>query len=178
MKTRLIDALWLMLAGCIILLSSCVTQDKCWRKFPPQVKDSTSYAIVYRDTSHIIPGDSSAAQYLVECREENGVLRARIIQQIGSNPGTHLQAPTATITDVPGHGTGILQTTATMPGWVEKWQIKVVDRAVYKTSVYVKVTNELTGWQWAQVWAGRALFVIVAIYIGIRLLRRYTGWKV
>lgn len=61
-----------IIIGCILLLlSSCYTQEKCYRLFPPQIE--TRDSIVYRDTiieirdTINVPGDSVVVKEKVPC---------------------------------------------------------------------------------------------------------------
>lgn len=160
----LIALVWLMMS-----LPGCVTQNKCYKRYPPQVKDSISYVEKVRDTTIYIGADTAITEYLVECQETNEGLRARIVQLIRQQPGVVVNSPSSVITG------NVLTTTGTSREQQIKLLVKELHYAAVKSQVYVKVTNELTGWQWAQVWAGRLLMLLVAVYAGFKVLKKYTG---
>jgi len=57
----------------VLLLASCVTQEKCNIKFPPEIiiKDSvhTETVIKYKDTTIYVPGDTIRITDTIECDE-------------------------------------------------------------------------------------------------------------
>ena len=151
----------------LVLLAGCATEKRCWKRYPPQVKDSVSYVEKVRDTTIYLPADSSMAAYLVECEETAEGLRARIVRLMTANPGTSLTAPSASITN------NVLTTIANLPARPVKVQYKELHYSAVKSQVYVKVTNELIGWQWAQIWAGRILIAGVILLAGWKVARKY-----
>ena len=73
----------IIILGTILMLSSCITQQKCNQLFPPQVKDSTIVQVdtVWRDSIVTIPSDSVVLIDSIPCpdyeKEING-LRSKI----------------------------------------------------------------------------------------------------
>lgn len=138
----------------ILITASCITQDKCWKKFPPKESDSSSYRETSKDTSKIIPADSSMSKYLVECAEKNGKLYARISQLLTQQSGQYVEVPVATLDT-----NGILTATVRMPEIEIHWQIRSYHYAAVKSKVYVKITNVLLGWQKWLMWIGAAAII-------------------
>jgi hypothetical protein len=163
MKDRTIEASFALLLICLLLFAvSCTTQKKCWRKYPPQVKDSISYVEKLRDTTIIIPADSSWTTYLVECQKTAEGYQARIIQLEGQQQGHTILNPTA---DIRGN---VLTARAAMPEQAIKLQLREFHYAAVKSQVYVKITNLLTWWQ--------KLFVGIGI-AAAGVIIAFTAWR-
>ena len=152
-----------------VVLSGCATQKKCWKRFPPQVKDSISYVEKLRDTIINLPADSSMAQYLIECEQTNEGLMAKVTEY-KMIAGKLLQAPSATVTG------NILTATAFMPQQGVRVQYKEIHYSAVKSQVFVKITNQLTGLQNFLVWVGGgflALLFLILILAGVLKLKRF-----
>lgn len=57
------------------------------------------------------------------------------------------------------------------------WKERDTTRITRTNTVVQQRVNYLTSWQTFQVWCGRILFCLILIYIGVKLVRRYTGIK-
>jgi hypothetical protein len=143
----------------IIILSGCMTQEKCWKRFPPSVNDSIITEILYRDSTIYIT-DSAGITALLEC-DSLGKVR---IKQIKDFYAGQFVKPSIVIRD----------------NWL-KADCKIDSGRVYftwkethvkevKTKVFVKITNKLTGLQNFLCWSGGILWCIFLIWIIIKIL--------
>jgi len=151
----------------LISLSGCISEKKCWEKYPPQIKDSVSYVEKVRDSLIPQSADSSMSSYLIECAKTADGYKARIIQLLTQRPGTTMNIPVSSISG------NVLTTTAGLPGRDIHVQIKTVYLNAVKSLVYVKITNVLTWWQKWLMWIGGVSSVIVVGLVGFKWLKFY-----
>lgn len=158
----------IILAAVLLFLCSCATQKRCERRWPVQTRDSIAYVEKVKDTTIFIQPDSALSQYLVECYNTSEGYKARIVQLLTQQPGTIINTPTASMVGQ------VLTARATS----DEQRVRVITKELHykavKAITYVKITNQLTGWQWAQVWAGRLMILLVVIYAALLIVRRYT----
>jgi len=151
----------------ILMASSCITQEKCSKRFPPQEKDSLNYREISKDTMMHINADNSMAQYLVECEKTSEGYKAVITQLLTQKPGEYMQTPVSTI-----DSNGIMTTQAHTPEREIHWQVKEFHYAAVKSQVYVQITNILIWWQkWLMVIGSITLVAVITIVI-YRLIKR------
>jgi len=143
-----------------------MTREKCLERFPPRVDSIYTSEVVYlpQDTFIKIQADTSALRALIDCEGEI----PRLKQIIAYTAGKEVKIPIVKIR----HDTLFVDC--------------IVDSAVIAFRYYERHTdkfaksreiireNYLTGWQLAQVWAGRILGGILLFYlllsIGLRVL--------
>ena len=103
-----------------------------------------------------LPADSSSIKALLDCNDKNQV----ILKELSEAKSQNVQSQYS-------FANGILEyKTKSKPPIAH---IPVRDTTIYKEipvpyPVETKV-NYLTGWQWAQVWAGRVLLALIFLYI-------------
>ena len=49
--------------------------------------------------------------------------------------------------------------------------------SVRSSSVVIQKENYITGFQWFQIWSGRVFFALLMVFLGVKVLKRYTGLK-
>lgn len=91
------------------LLSSCITEKRCYEKFPPSVRDS----IVYRDTTIFLPPDTIAFTFIDTCQDLDTVFiireggkekgRVRIVRERGRMWVDCVTAPKSALFTLPEH---------------------------------------------------------------------------
>jgi len=155
----------------ILLLTGCVTQKRCERKFPPQVihTDSTitNTITIFRDTTIYIylPGDTVIDTVKVDV--QNGVANSR-----PSIHETDLAWSMAQIVDNKLIHQLIMK---------DKTLEMLIKNAIRENATHserrIKVKeivkeNYLTRWQWAQLYLGRISGIFLLLYIGYKMVRR------
>jgi hypothetical protein len=165
MKNQLIGLLFV-----IILLSSCVTQQKCQDKFPPELITVDSIIrtteTIYRDTTIFIylPGDTIRDTVIVEVI--NGIANSR--------PSIHETDLAWSMAQVVNgflrHE--LIQKDSTLARVIEN-AIRESATTTDKTKLITKVEekNYVTGWQWFQIWLGRLLMALAAMFVGYVIIR-------
>lgn len=159
----------------LLILSGCVTEKRCYEKYPPVVNssDSSSNQVSehVQDSSYItrLPGDSSWIKLYIECNEYGQAL----IRQIESyKAGKKVSVPEVTIT-------GNVLTAKCKVDSLEvynrikktfKTEIKSSDRKVKETK-YINVLTRNQRWQIAGFWIESALLIIIfSLYLKRKLL--------
>ncbi|HLN52749.1 MAG TPA: hypothetical protein VK212_03505 [Lentimicrobium sp.] len=146
-------------------LSSCVTRRACDRKFPSTEKDSVREVIntvsTYRDTTIFIKiqGDTVYRENILREGNVSKLNTSLAISEAWVSNGKLKHRLTQKDTIIPKTLKSALKTTLTAS---EK------EKVVYR----VRKVNELTNWQWVQVWAGRVfmlLFVAAILIKGLRI---------
>jgi hypothetical protein len=160
--------LFLLLLAAVILFFCAVG---CKTIPQSSSNDSTWSSYTKKDTVFVRLPDSSMAQYLIDCQQTSDGYKARIIQMMNQKHGNSLNVPNATISG------NVLTTTAYLPG--EKIYVPVYRfyRGESKSKVYVKITNQLTSFQSFRIWVGNIALILIILYAGVKVLKRYTGLK-
>lgn len=156
-----------------IILSGCITQDKCYRMFPPSKHDSLIVKYVTKDTIWTMPMDSVAWQLYMACYDENGRLtsdKIRLTDTIEKIKGKNVRP----VVYVNGNNVVtvkcIVDSAQVYKSWVEKHVTQINKEEPKEIRV-----NFLSGWQWFQVWCGRILFVLIfgaIAYIAIKFAKK------
>lgn len=165
MKNKLIGLVFVAL-----LMSGCVTQKRCEQKFPQQIItiDSviTKTETIYRDTTIFIelPGDTIRDTITVEV--VNGIANSR--------PSIHetdlAWSKAQVVNGFLQHE--LIQKDSTLARVIEK-AIRESATTTDKTKVVTKIVekNYITGWQWFQIWLGRLLMALAAMFVGYVIIR-------
>lgn len=165
MKNQLIGLVFFAL-----LMSSCVTQKRCEQKFPQQIItiDSviTKTETIYRDTTIFIelPGDTIRDTITVEVI--NGISNSR--------PSIHETDLAWSMAQVVNgflrHE--LIQKDSTLARVIEN-AIRESATTTDKTKLITKVEekNYVTGWQWFQIWLGRLMMALAAIFVGYIIIQ-------
>lgn len=147
------------------MLTGCNGERWCMKHHPPQTNDSITYVEKWRDSIVRLPGDTSSAKYLVECRKTAEGYKAYITQLITQQQGEYLTAPQVVII-----GDTLSTTTQAREREVHV-QIRYIELKAVKAKVYVKVTNELTGLQNFLVWVGGIVVIILVLYFILKIIK-------
>jgi len=144
----------------VSLLAGC-----CGSKtLPVTEKEIVTVIETLRDTTVTVQQDASMIQALLECDENRNVV-IRELTELRS--GLHVKPPQLIIRD------NILTATATVDsfGIYVSWKEREKHLENVRTVTVTEVRNELTGWQWFQIWFGRiaALIIILIIIITLKL---------
>ena len=165
----------LFIALLTVLAVSCVpTREKCYRLYPPDtgIKDSTW--VTFAPDSLRQNADSSWSQYQVECEQTAQGLRARIVRLLSQINGQYVTAPVSVI-----DSSGTLTTIAVKPAVVIRYEVRTIHSQSVKSSVYTKITNILTGWQWFLIYFAyicMGLIVLIAAYFVIKAGTKKVSW--
>lgn len=158
----------LFCAAVLLLLSSCITQRRCSKRFPCPQADSVSLnvreVIRYRDTLVYIEIPGKVQIQNVPVLVERGIVNSE-----ASVLENDFAISKAAVKD----GQLVHELTLKQQR-LEKTipdAIKETIRTEVKTSVKMVAKNYVTGWQWAQIWAGRILALILALFVGYRLVK-------
>lgn len=158
----------LFTAALLFLLAGCTTQKRCSKRYPCPQADSVSHnvreeiryhdALVYFD----IPGKAQM--------NEIPVLSDRgIVNSDTSKLENDFAVSKAWVQDGKLMHRLLLKKqkiSKTIPD-----AIKETIRTEVKTSVKMVPKNFVNGWQCAQIWAGRLLLLILALYFGVKLIK-------
>jgi hypothetical protein len=140
-----------------ILAVSCVTQEKCNERFPPRIYDSIVYVEKWHDSTIYIT-DSAGITAQLEC-DTAGIVKIKAIRDMYS--GQWIK-PSVVIRDNFLTAKCVVDSGKVAAGYIEK---------NFK-SIRVKVvnieTNIIKPWQWAQIWAGRLLILVSALFASIK----------
>jgi hypothetical protein len=139
----------------------------CSRSVPVASSDTIVRTVIrdrVKDTTIYIT-DSAALYAYLEC-DSLGNARIKEIEQFYA--GRVVQVPKIVIKN------NWLKSVCVVDSAAVYVAMKLSDTTrTEKVSTVITVKeNYLTGWQWAQVWAGRLLILIVLIYVGYRLIVR------
>lgn len=150
----------------LLLLSSCVTERRCARMYPPQERVDSVYlqTVVYRDTTIFVhlPGDTIRDTIHVEV--VNG-----LIQSQRSQLETQLALSWAQVVD--GMLLHELQQKDTTIARIIEQAIREASTETVVTKEVVHKVYELTNWQWLQLWAGRiALLLLILLALARKFL--------
>ena len=154
----------------LLLLTGCITQERCYDRYPPAVTTITETKTIIRDTTIYvyIKGDTVHDSVTVYV-DKGGLIQSEL-----SKLHTEYSDSWARVLD--GRLVHRLVLNESRIASIVKGSIKYVDRVQYVKEVAPPlVTNELTGWQWFQVWAGRlmlaSILVLVLVLIGRQVLK-------
>lgn len=152
-----------------LLLSSCVTRRACERRFPVEradsISSSTNTVTVIKDTTIFIriPGDTLAAKGLLTDVSQLSTSLATSSVYVKDGIINHRLEQMDTV--IGATIKGALKSSSTL----EKNE---------HTILQTRYINQLTGWQWTQVYLGRILLGMVGVWIllklGVQSLRRST----
>lgn len=140
----------------VILLSGCVTKRACDRRFPPVEKDSVREIIktvtTYRDTTIFIAikGDTVYKESIARPGEINRLKSPLASSEAWISNGKLIHRLTQKDTIIPSTLENAVKTTTTA---------SVRERIVHQ----IKKVNELTKWQWVQIWIGRVILSLLLI---------------
>jgi hypothetical protein len=165
MKNQLIGLVFVAL-----LMSGCVTQKRCEQKFPQQIItiDSviTKTETIYRDTTIFIelPGDT--IRDTVEVTVKEGIANSR--------PSIHETDLAWSMAQVVNgflrHE--LIQKDSTLARVIEN-AIRESATTTEKNKIQTRIVekNYITGWQWFQIWLGRMLMALAAMFVGYVIIR-------
>jgi hypothetical protein len=154
------------LLAAILFLCSCKTQ-------APLARTDTVRQVVIKEVLHdttVYLTDSAGFRALLEC-DSLGKIRVKQIQDFYSG---QFVRPKIVVKDNYVNVGCVIDSGAVYIAWKER----NVSESLKTSQTIVQKVNYITGFQWAQIWAGRLLIVLVLIYAGVKVLRRYTGIKV
>jgi hypothetical protein len=157
----------LLLIALLSVTPSCVTEKRCAELFPPSIEKKDSVSVVVketlRDTTIIVPADSSWLQMLIECNEDG---EAMIKQLISYENGSRVQLP----------GVSLKNNILTAECKVDSLKVYAIlkDRDTSRTTISkeketVQVTvNYLTWWQKTQLILFKVFAGVIFIYLLFR----------
>lgn len=168
MKDRIINTALVILAACVLFLCAV----GCKVQAPIARADTVTKTViqeVIKDTTVYIT-DSAGFRAALEC-DSLGQVRIRQIEQYYAG---QFVKPKVIVKDNWLKVDCKIDSGAVYVAW--KQRTETTEQKVTTVKVPPPV-NYVTGWQWAQIWAGRLLIALVVVYAGIKLLRRYTSFK-
>lgn len=147
------------------ILSSCATKERCARLYPPSssiqliIKNDTIELI--RDSTVYVPADSASIKALIECDSLGNAYIKEITElKSGKNVKPAIQLKNNVLKmDCK------IDSLAVYFAWKETHIRNTRDSVSVQT--IVERVNELTKWQRTQIQAGRLLFIILIILIGV-----------
>lgn len=116
-----------------------------------------------RDTVVMVQPDASMIRALLECDENRNVVVKQLLEW---QTGKHVQPPQIVIRE------NVITATAKVDSFGIYMSWKQREKQTDTEKTVPVITNELTGWQWFQVWWGRIAFVLVAIWIIYKRFKR------
>ena len=165
----------ILLIAVAYLLSGCVTKRACDRKFPPEVQTNTKETIIKttRDTTIIIqlPGDTAILEKEIPViKDSRGLLQTE-----KSFLTTDLAYSFAWVQDGKLKHE-LFQKSTEFEKTIKNAISEAISQKETKVDNYIKV-NELSGWQWAQIYAGRLLLIALALLTLFLLIRKYVPFR-
>ena len=146
----------------IALITLFVTGCKCAKPVVVSETETVTITETLRDTTIIIERDASMMQALLECDENNNVIVRELFEW---QSGKHIAPPRLIIRD------NIVTVTAEVDSFAVYIAWKQREKVTANTNTIVIKENELTGWQWFQVWAGRIATCILAVILAIIIIK-------
>jgi hypothetical protein len=149
----------------LVLFSSCVTQKRCDSRFPPIIKDSIirETVTIYRDTTVYVQIKADTVHDTTTVYLDKGGL----IQSDISFMNTRFATSKAYVLNSKLYHS-LFQLEDSIAKTIAN-AIKNSSTNTVETVTIIEKVNELTGWQWFQVWAGRllilTLFGLVCIFV-------------
>jgi hypothetical protein len=144
----------------IILLAGC----RCPKPIATVEKETVTITETVRDTVVKIQPDASHIRALLECDDERQVI-IRELQELQA--GNHVRPPQIVIRE------NVLTATAEVDSFEVYLKWKQRDRQTDVIKTETVTVNELTGWQWFQIWAGRIAFALALIWIFYKRFKTY-----
>jgi hypothetical protein len=157
----------------LLMLSGCITQQKCDRKFPCKGHDSlsviTNTKLVYRDTTIYVylPGQTVRDTVKIYL-DANSIMHSDV-----SKLYTSLAESWAWVEN------GKLMHRLTQNDTLLAQHIKNAIMQSFSTvttsenKTIIKEVNRINGWQWFQIWVGRLFALIIAVYFGFKVVKNY-----
>jgi len=152
----------------ILIFSGCINAKRCAKYIQPVqadtvIKDSIVERI--RDSTIYIDADTSVLNALLKCAGD----KVKLVEILHYTQGKLAKLPIIHIKD------NILYVKCTIDSLAIyfQWREKDVFRSLKTSHVYVKITNELTGWQWFQIWCGRILWMLAGLFIVWIVIKKY-----
>ena len=162
MKTILIFLLGIM------LMTGCITEKRCARRFPPEIKTEVfvqhDTITELKDSLIPLPADSGLIRALLECREGKVVVR----EILDVKPGRRV-VPTFSVANNVLTAGAKIDSSAIYFAWKQlhtretKTKILTIEKVVYRVS----------GFQRFLIWTGSITLLLIALLIGYSLLRIY-----
>jgi len=155
----------------MLLLSGCVTERACQRKFPPQIITVDSIIqtteTIYRDTTIFVQLPADTVRDTVEVAVLNGISNSR--------PSIHetdlAWSKAQVINGKLFHE--LIQKDSVLARVIEN-AIRESSTNTQETKIITKVVKEnyITGWQWFQIWTGRILAVLLIAALIVKFALR------
>jgi hypothetical protein len=140
-----------------ILIFGCKTQ----APVPIQYKER----IVERLVPVTLPADSSSIKALFECDSLNNV----VMRELNESKTKGVESQVSFTNGWLNYHTVTIHDTV----YVAAKDSIIYKEVPFRVEVPVEV-NKLTQWQILQIWAGRALFALVLVWIGLSYFKRFT----
>lgn len=168
MKDRIINTALVILAACILFLCAvgCKVQAPIART---DTVTKTVISEVIRDTTVYIT-DSAGFRAALIC-DSMGQIRVKQVEQYYA--GLFVK-PKIVIKDNFIKVDCRIDSGAVYVAW--KQRTEATEQTITTVTVPPPV-NYVTGWQYAQIYMGRLLMALILIYVGIKVLKRYTSLK-
>ena len=142
----------LMIAGCRTAKPVTITE-----------RETVTITETVRDTVVTVEPDASMMRALLECDENRNVVVRELLEW---QSGKHIQPPQVIIRDNVMTVVAEVDSFGIYVSWKERETLVENVRTVTETVT----TNELTGWQWLQVWVGRIALAGLVVSLGFMSL--------
>ncbi len=155
------DWVIILLAACLFFLCSCRTQI-------PIARADTVTKVLIKERVHdttIYVTDSAGFKALLEC-DSLGMVRVKQIQNFYAG---QFVRPKVVVKDNYIKLDCKVDSAKIYASWKERDTVKVTSTS---QTIVVK-ENYITGFQWAQIWAGRVFILLVLLYAGFKALKLY-----
>ena len=122
-------------------------------------KETVTVVETLRDTVVMVETDASMVSALLECDENRNVVIRELLEL---RSGKHVRPPQMVIRDNVITATAVVDSFDIYLSWKER------EKHVESIRTVTVKSNELTGWQWFQVWTGRILsllFFVAAVFL-------------
>lgn len=148
----------------LVTLASCATQERCTAKYPPQIKEITNTVTIYRDTTIFVYIKPDTVHDVKTVYVDKGGL----IQSDPSFLNTRFARSKAYVLNSKlfHELTQLDDSIQAVIHNATKTEIQYIEK-----TTTVEVERSLTGWQYAQIWAGRLLMLSVLVLILVYVAR-------
>lgn len=149
---------YLFIAISIFVVTACCTEQRCNRKFPPQITEThdTINSIKWRDSLLIIPGDSSWIESIIMCDSLNNAYIKEIRAMKGQNPKIQIKLKDRIL-----YVHAACDTAKILAHWKE------TNQQINETTSSVKEIKIkfIPGWAWFFIYSGMIFWLCLIVYI-------------
>ena len=168
----------LFLSVLTVLVLLAVVSCKPCREITTTVHDTVSHEVTVtrHDTLITTLPDSAGWSAFFECRKNAAGLMIPVMTNQHTTSGSFIHVNTNQNSTQTGLNVNVECKSDSLKARITLLEKTIKDFRDKETVKEIPI-NYLTGFQWAQVWAGRVLILLVVLFVIWQVLKRYTGLK-